>query len=77
VTGAEVLREQRMRQILDAGPNGAAEAARWRLLNDPDGMARLHQCVWQDERYQAWRDAYRPLGVSEVTQASPVESLQS
>lgn len=59
VPGAEVLREQRMQQILDAGPDGAAEAARWRLLNDPDGMARLHLRVWQDERYQAWRDAYR------------------
>jgi membrane glycosyltransferase len=59
VPGAELLREQRMQQILDAGPDGAAEAARWRLLNDPDGMAQLHSRVWQDERYQAWRDAYR------------------
>ena len=58
VPGAEALREQRMQQILDAGPNGDAEAARWRLLNDPQGMARLHQRVWQDERYGSWRAAY-------------------
>lgn len=71
VPGAEVLREQRMQQILDAGPNGAAEAARWRLLNDPDGMARLHQRVWQDQRYQSWRDAYRYPGIeSEPDQAT-------
>ena len=63
VPGAEVLREQRMQQILDAGPNGAAEAARWRLLNDPDGMARLHLRVWQDQQYQNWRDAYRYPGI--------------
>jgi len=53
------LREQRMQQILEAGPDGAAEAARWRLLNDPNGMARLHQRIWQDPRYQAWHDAYQ------------------
>ncbi len=58
VAGAEALREQRMQQILDAGPKGNAEAARWRLLNDPDGMARLHLRVWQDPRYQGWLDAY-------------------
>ncbi|KGK83639.1 glucosyltransferase MdoH [Stutzerimonas degradans] len=59
VPAAEQLREQRMQQILEAGPDGAAEAARWRLLNDPNGMARLHQRIWQDPRYQAWHDAYQ------------------
>jgi len=59
VPAAELLREQRMQQILDAGPDGKAEAARWRLLNDPDGMARLHHCVWQEPQYQVWRDTYR------------------
>ena len=58
VPAAEVLREQRMREILAAGPDGHAEAARWRLLNDPDGMARLHHSIWQDEQHQAWREAY-------------------
>src|SRR5690606_7962841 len=58
VASAEVLREQRMQQILEAGPAGKAEAARWRLLNDPNGMARLHQRIWDDERYQSWREAY-------------------
>src|SRR5690606_6889931 len=58
VPAAEVLREQRMKEILAAGPNGPAEAARWRLLNDPDGMARLHHSIWQDEQHQDWREAY-------------------
>ncbi|EXF44551.1 glucosyltransferase MdoH [Pseudomonas sp. BAY1663] len=65
VAGAEALREQRMQQILDAGPEGNAEAARWRLLNDPDGMASLHLRVWQDPRYQAWCDAYRRCAAKE------------
>ncbi|WP_415844451.1 glucans biosynthesis glucosyltransferase MdoH [Stutzerimonas zhaodongensis] len=73
VHGAEVLREQRMQQILDAGPDGAAEAARWRLLNDPDGMARLHLRVWQDQRYQNWRDAYRYPGLA----STPQETIAS
>jgi len=58
VPAAEVLREQRMKEILAAGPDGPAEATRWRLLNDPDGMARLHHSIWQDEQHQAWREAY-------------------
>lgn len=73
VHGAEVLREQRMQQILEAGPDGAAEAARWRLLNDPDGMARLHLRVWQDQRYQNWRDAYRYPGLA----SAPQETIAS
>ncbi|MCQ4256798.1 glucans biosynthesis glucosyltransferase MdoH [Pseudomonas stutzeri] len=77
VHGAEVLREQRMQQILDAGPDGAAEAARWRLLNDPDGMARLHLRVWQDQQYQNWRDAYRkPALVGDVS-AETAQTPQS
>ncbi|MHB0852643.1 glucans biosynthesis glucosyltransferase MdoH [Stutzerimonas nitrititolerans] len=58
VPAAEALREQRMSEILEAGPDGAVEATRWRLLNDPDGMARLHHSIWQDEQYRAWREAY-------------------
>ena len=61
VPAAEALREQRLREILAAGPEGPAEATRWRLLNDPDGMALLHHSIWQDERYQAWREAYQRL----------------
>ncbi|HAW25232.1 glucans biosynthesis glucosyltransferase MdoH [Stutzerimonas xanthomarina] len=76
VAGAESLREQRMQQILDAGPNGAAEAARWRLLNDPDGMAQLHSRVWQDQRYQAWRDAYRPSDFGDASSSETVAASQ-
>ncbi|WP_417780209.1 glucans biosynthesis glucosyltransferase MdoH [Stutzerimonas xanthomarina] len=76
VPGAELLREQRMQQILDAGPNGAAEAARWRLLNDPDGMAQLHSRVWQDQRYQAWRDAYRPSDFGDASSSETVAASQ-
>jgi membrane glycosyltransferase len=70
VAGAEVLREQRMQQVLDAGPTGAAEAARWRLLNDPDGMAQLHHRIWQDQRYQVWREAYQQPHRSDVIAAA-------
>jgi len=76
VAGAESLREQRMQQILDAGPNGAAEAARWRLLNDPDGMAQLHSRVWQDQRYQAWRDAYRPSDFGDASSSETAAASQ-
>jgi len=59
VPAAETLREQRLGEILAAGPKGAAEATRWRLLNDPEGMARLHERVWQDEQHRDWREAYK------------------
>ncbi|MGA6098907.1 glucans biosynthesis glucosyltransferase MdoH [Stutzerimonas marianensis] len=57
VAAADRLREQRLKEVLEAGPRGAAEATRWRLLNDPEGMSRLHRRVWEDPRYQNWRDA--------------------
>ncbi|MNW04807.1 hypothetical protein D3C71_2009520 [compost metagenome] len=61
VAAAEALREERIAEILAAGPHGSVEATRWRLLNDPDGMARLHARVWQDGQFQAWREAYEGL----------------
>jgi len=61
VPAAEALREARIAEILAAGPHGSVEATRWRLLNDPDGMARLHARIWQDARQQAWRDAHAAL----------------
>jgi membrane glycosyltransferase len=61
VPAAEALREARLAEILAAGPHGSVEATRWRLLNDPDGMARLHARIWQDTRQQAWRDAHAAL----------------
>src|SRR5690606_36692175 len=60
VPAAEILREQRLGEILAAGPKVAAEATRWRLLNDPDSMARLHEHVWLDEQHRDWRQAYEP-----------------
>jgi membrane glycosyltransferase len=59
VPAADVLREERIGEILDAGPEGKVEATRWRLLNDPDGMARLHARIWQQVQYRAWREALR------------------
>ncbi|UYP31661.1 glucans biosynthesis glucosyltransferase MdoH [Pseudomonas sp. Z8(2022)] len=59
VPAADALREERIGEILDAGPEGKVEATRWRLLNDPDGMARLHARIWQETQYRAWREALR------------------
>lgn len=59
VPAAEALREERIEEILNAGPHGKVEATRWRLLNDPDGMARLHARIWQEPQYRAWREALR------------------
>ncbi|MDU9409695.1 glucans biosynthesis glucosyltransferase MdoH [Pseudomonas sp. zfem001] len=59
VAAAEALREARIEEILSAGPEGKVEATRWRLLNDPDGMARLHARIWQEPQYHAWREALR------------------
>ena len=59
VPAADALREERIGEILDAGPEGKVEATRWRLLNDPDGMARLHARIWQEAQYRAWREALR------------------
>jgi membrane glycosyltransferase len=59
VPAADALREERIGEILDAGPEGKVEATRWRLLNDPDGMARLHARIWQQVQYRAWREALR------------------
>ncbi|WP_322981713.1 glucans biosynthesis glucosyltransferase MdoH [Pseudomonas sp. C11] len=61
VPAAEALRDERIEEILAAGPDGRVEATRWRLLNDPDGMARLHARVWQEPQYRAWRDAREAL----------------
>ena len=74
VTGAERLREQRLGQVLAVGPDGAdAEAARWRLLNDPDGMALLHRHAWEDPAGAVWLARYReqyPHGVARPDLAS-------
>ena len=59
VPAAEALRNERIEEILNAGPQGKVEATRWRLLNDPDGMARLHARIWQEPQYHAWRKALR------------------
>lgn len=59
VPAAEALREERIEEILNAGPQGKVEATRWRLLNDPDGMARLHARIWQEPQYRAWRESLR------------------
>ncbi len=59
VPAAEALRDERIDEILNAGPEGKVEATRWRLLNDPDGMARLHARTWQEPQYHAWREALR------------------
>lgn len=59
VPAAEALRAERIDEILSAGPEGKVEATRWRLLNDPDGMARLHARIWQEPQYHAWREALR------------------
>jgi membrane glycosyltransferase len=68
VPAADHLREQRLAEVLAAGPSGEkAEAARWRLLNDPDGMALLHQYAWDDPAGATWLARYRkqyPHGVS-------------
>ena len=68
VPSAEHLREQRLGKVLAAGPDGAdAEAARWRLLNDPDGMALLHRHAWEDPAGAVWLARYReqyPRGVA-------------
>ncbi len=57
VPAAEALRDERIDEILNAGPEGKVEATRWRLLNDPDGMARLHARVWQEPQHHVWREA--------------------
>jgi len=59
VPAAEALRDERIEEILNAGPQGKVEATRWRLLNDPDGMARLHARIWQEPQHHAWREAQR------------------
>ncbi|MBP8883088.1 MAG: glucans biosynthesis glucosyltransferase MdoH [Pseudomonas sp.] len=59
VPAAEALRNERIDEILSAGPEGKVEATRWRLLNDPDGMARLHARIWQEPQYHVWRKALR------------------
>ncbi|APU31345.1 glucan biosynthesis glucosyltransferase H [Ectopseudomonas alcaliphila JAB1] len=59
VPAAEALRAERIDEILSVGPEGKVEATRWRLLNDPDGMARLHARIWQEPQYHAWREALR------------------
>lgn len=60
VPAAEHLREQRLAEVLAAGPAAAkGEAARWRLLNDPDGMALLHRHVWDDPAGANWLARYR------------------
>lgn len=59
VPAAEALRDERIGEILAAGPQGRVEATRWRLLNDPDGMARLHARIWQEPQHRAWREALR------------------
>ncbi|MBJ7546172.1 glucan biosynthesis glucosyltransferase H, partial [Pseudomonas sp. OA3] len=61
VPAAEALRDERIDEILSAGPEGKVEATRWRLLNDPDGMARLHARIWQEPQYHAWREALRDV----------------
>ncbi|MGG2396657.1 glucans biosynthesis glucosyltransferase MdoH [Pseudomonas sp. SH1-B] len=57
VPAAEALRDERIEEILEAGPEGHVEATRWRLLNDPDGMARLHARIWQEPQHHSWREA--------------------
>ena len=57
VPAAEALRDERIDEILNAGPEGKVEATRWRLLNDPDGMARLHARIWQEPQHHVWREA--------------------
>ncbi|WP_421682493.1 glucans biosynthesis glucosyltransferase MdoH [Stutzerimonas urumqiensis] len=74
VPAAEALREARMKEVLDAGPDGAAEATRWRLLNDPDGMARLHLSIWSDPRHGIWREAYQARS-GEVPQPAAAQHL--
>jgi len=59
VPAAEHLREQRLAEVLAAGPAaGKAEATRWRLLNDPEGMALLHRQVWESPGGAAWLARY-------------------
>ncbi|HAV05094.1 MAG TPA: glucans biosynthesis glucosyltransferase MdoH, partial [Pseudomonas sp.] len=74
VPAAEHLREQRLAEVLAAGPAAAkGEAARWRLLNDPDGMALLHRHVWDDPAGANWLARYReeyPQGVPHQAPAS-------
>ncbi len=61
VPAAEALRDERIEEILAAGPQGHVEATRWRLLNDPDGMARLHARIWQEPQQHSWREARERL----------------
>lgn len=61
VPAAEALRDERIEEILAAGPQGHVEATRWRLLNDPDGMARLHARIWQEPEQHSWREARERL----------------
>ena len=59
---------------VEVGPDGAeAGAARWRLLNDPDGMALLHRHAWEDPAGAVWLARYReqyPHGVARPDLAS-------
>lgn len=61
VPAAESLRQERLAKVLKAGPRQGAQDERWRLLDDPDGMALLHYSIWRDDNQQSWREAYREL----------------
>ncbi len=53
VPAADRLREERIARILQDGPSGTTEA-RWALLSDPAGMARLHQRLWTTPEGEPW-----------------------
>ncbi|MFC3609479.1 glucans biosynthesis glucosyltransferase MdoH [Stutzerimonas tarimensis] len=61
VTAAQRLREERLASILAGGPEGDTREVRWRLLDDPDGLAGLHRTLACGPGGPDWRAALRPL----------------
>lgn len=70
VPAAEALREERLAKVLAAGPEKGANEARWKLLDDPEAMARLHRAVTEGEARQAWDAARQAL----LAPSTPVEA---
>ncbi|MBB3102341.1 glucans biosynthesis glucosyltransferase MdoH [Azomonas macrocytogenes] len=65
ISAAEVVREERIEQVLKDGPQKPNDA-QWALLSDPVGMARLHLRIWQSSDYRVWLEAYKKDDVTAV-----------
>lgn len=73
VPAAEALREERLAQVLLAGPEASADL-RWRLLDDPEALARLHEAVSAGSGHPAWRQA---LSTNDVAEGEPAPTTPS